>query len=251
MERARVLNRFADIFEARMDEFVLMESTNNGRPVLETRAQLGMVQDFYRYNAALAATVRSEAIPVGNDYVQYLQSVPIGVCAVLAPYNHPLSIGSRGIAPALAAGNTVVIKPSEPFQQNTVAEFTDRVREIVSKIKVGDPLDANTTMGPLISAAARHRTIGYVQGAVAQGARVLAGGNVPELDAGNVRGFFYEPTVIGDVTDSMTIAQEEVFGPVMTIETSFRNFLDQKSIIIRIADDAPGWFTGDDRQRLN
>jgi acyl-CoA reductase-like NAD-dependent aldehyde dehydrogenase len=331
LERARILNRFADIFEARMDEFVLMESRNNGRPIHETRAQLGMVPDFYRYNAALGATVRGETIPIGDGYFQYLQNVPIGVCAVMAPFNHPLSIASRGIAPALAAGNTVVVKPSEltPLttlmlgeiaaeagmpagtlnvinglgaaagaalaghpsiarieftggtqtghsivnsaaarfgrvtaelggktavlifddanladaaagvafatfiaagqtciagtraivQQDSVAEFTDRVLEIVAGIKVGDPLDPATTMGPLISEAARARTIEFVRGAVAEGGVMLAGGRVPDLDGPTARGFFFEPTVIGNVTDSMTIAQEEVFGPVMTIET--------------------------------
>src|SRR5450432_3144726 len=112
-ERARVLNRFADLFEADIEEFFRLETLNNGRPVRETRAQIARLPQFYRYFAALALTRRSDVIPVECPYLVYTQRVPLGVCALMTSFNHPLMILSKSLAPALATGNSVVIKPSE------------------------------------------------------------------------------------------------------------------------------------------
>ncbi|HEV7777146.1 MAG TPA: aldehyde dehydrogenase [Luteibacter sp.] len=111
--RARVLNRFADLFEASIEEFYRLETLNNGRPVNETRAQIARLPQFYRYFAALALTRRSDVIPVEGPYLVYTQRVPLGVCALMTSFNHPLMILSKSLAPALATGNSVVIKPSE------------------------------------------------------------------------------------------------------------------------------------------
>jgi phenylacetaldehyde dehydrogenase len=112
-ERARILNRFADLFEADIEEFFRLETMNNGRPVRETRAQIARLPQFYRYFAALALTRRSDVIPVEGPYLVYTQRVPLGVCALMTSFNHPLMILSKSLAPALATGNSVVIKPSE------------------------------------------------------------------------------------------------------------------------------------------
>jgi phenylacetaldehyde dehydrogenase len=112
-ERARTLNRFADLFEADIEEFFRLETLNNGRPVRETRAQIARLPQFYRYFAALALTRRSDVIPVEGPYLVYTQRVPLGVCALMTSFNHPLMILSKSLAPALATGNSVVIKPSE------------------------------------------------------------------------------------------------------------------------------------------
>ena len=111
--RARVLTRFADLFEADIEEFYRLETLNNGRPVRETRAQIARLPQFYRYFAALALTRRSDVIPVEGPYLVYTQRVPLGVCALMTSFNHPLMILSKSLAPALATGNSVVIKPSE------------------------------------------------------------------------------------------------------------------------------------------
>ena len=119
-ERARVLNRFADLFEADLEAFFTLETLNNGRPIVETRAQIARLPQFYRYFAAVALTRRSEVIPVEGSYLCYTQRVPLGVVALMTSFNHPLMILSKSLAPALATGNCVVIKPSEQTPLTTV-----------------------------------------------------------------------------------------------------------------------------------
>ncbi len=127
-ERARVLNRFADLFEADLDAFFQLETLNNGRPIVETRAQISRLPQFYRYFSALALTRRSDVIPVEGSYLCYTQRVPLGVVALMTSFNHPLMILSKSLAPALATGNSVVIKPSEQTPLTTVrlVELLDR-----------------------------------------------------------------------------------------------------------------------------
>ncbi|OZM77136.1 aldehyde dehydrogenase family protein [Pseudonocardia sp. MH-G8] len=330
IERSKVLNRIADRIEDSIAEISELEARNNGRPVAETRAQIGTVPDFFRYNAALALSLRGETVPLGDGYFQYLHHVPIGVAAVMTPYNHPMLIAARGVAPALAAGNAVVLKPSEltPLtslmladlafdaglppgalhvvngngpeagaalvahpgvarveftggtetgrrivttvaerfarstaelggkspvlvfedsdladaaagiafagfvasgqsciagariivQRERVEELTARLVKIVDGIRLGDPLDRATQMGPVISAAARERILAHVDRAVGDGATVLTGGKAARMDGELSGGFFLEPTVLGGVTEDMAICQDEVFGPVVSIE---------------------------------
>jgi phenylacetaldehyde dehydrogenase len=127
-ERARVLNRFADLFEADLEAFYKLETLNNGRPIMETRAQISRLPQFYRYFAALALTRRSDVIPVEGPYLCYTQRVPLGVAALMTSFNHPLMILSKSLAPALATGNSVVIKPSEQTPLTTIrlVELLDR-----------------------------------------------------------------------------------------------------------------------------
>jgi len=127
-ERARVLNRFADLFEADLEAFYKLETLNNGRPIVETRAQISRLPQFYRYFAALALTRRSDVIPVEGQYLCYTRRVPLGVAALMTSFNHPLMILSKSLAPALATGNSVVIKPSEQTPLTTIrlVELLDR-----------------------------------------------------------------------------------------------------------------------------
>jgi acyl-CoA reductase-like NAD-dependent aldehyde dehydrogenase len=112
-ERAKLLHRFADRIEERIDELFHLETLNNGRPVRETRAQVGRLPEWFRYNASLLLAERTDVIPMPGPYLNYLLRHPIGVCGLLTPFNHPLMILAKSLAPALATGNTVVIKPSE------------------------------------------------------------------------------------------------------------------------------------------
>ncbi|MHB1640642.1 MAG: aldehyde dehydrogenase [Candidatus Dormibacteria bacterium] len=112
-ERALTLNRFAQLIDSHLAELYELEATNNGRPIAETRAQVGRLAEWYRYNAALLLADRSAVVPMPGPYHSYVSRFPVGVAGILASFNHPLMIASKSLAPALATGNSVVLKPSE------------------------------------------------------------------------------------------------------------------------------------------
>ena len=340
-QRARVLNRFADLFEADLENFFRLETLNNGRPLVETRAQVSRLPQFYRYFAALALTRRSDVIPVEGPYLCYTQRVPLGVIALMTSFNHPLMILSKSLAPALATGNSVVIKASEQTPLTTVRlvrllkeagvpdgvvnvvngegkeagaslarhplvkkvvftggtdvgrsigeaaarnfalttlelggkgavilfddmdidravngaafaafigagqtcvcgarllvhekiydAFLAKFRAKVASIRVGDPADANTQLGPVISERSRRRILAMLDRGVNDGAKVLTGGKIP---AHLSEGFFIEPTAFSDVDPKSELGQEEVFGPV-TVIMPFKDEADA----LRIAND--------------
>ena len=328
-ERAKLLHRLADHIEERMESLFRLETLNNGRPVRETRAQVGRLPEWFRYNAALLLAERTEVIPMPGPYLNYLLRDPIGVCGLLTPFNHPLMILAKSLAPAIATGNTVVIKPSELTPLTTLeladiaseagipdgvinvvtglggeagkalAEHPDVVKvtftggtevgrsigvaaaqrfarattELGGKspvlifedagieravkgaafgafiaagqtcicgsriivqdaiydhvvegltaaaraIRLGDPSDDGTQMGPLISERQRQRVLGYVELGSEEGGRITTGGGTPQLESPFDTGFFVEPTVIADVENEMRVAQEEIFGPVAVV----------------------------------
>ena len=111
-ERARILNRFGDLLERDMDKLYRLETVNNGRPITETKAQITRLPEWYRYNAALLLASRDAVVPMSGQYHSYTSRFPIGVVATLSSFNHPLMIASKSVAPALATGNSVVLKPS-------------------------------------------------------------------------------------------------------------------------------------------
>src|SRR5437868_14748302 len=111
--RARLVNKLADAFEARLPELFQLETTNNGRPVNETRAQVSRIPDFLRYNAGLALSRRDAVVPVEGPYLAYTLRTPIGVVGNSTPFNHPLMILCKSLAAVLASGCTTVVKPSE------------------------------------------------------------------------------------------------------------------------------------------
>ncbi len=112
-DRAQALHRFADGIDRRMEDLYRLETTNNGRPITETKAQITRLSEWYRYNAALLLADRDAVVPMRGDYHSYTTRLPLGVVAILASFNHPMMIASKALAPALATGNSVVLKPSE------------------------------------------------------------------------------------------------------------------------------------------
>jgi acyl-CoA reductase-like NAD-dependent aldehyde dehydrogenase len=111
--RARLVNKLADALESELGELFKLETLNNGRPINETRAQLSRLPDFFRYNAGLALSRRDSVIPVEGSYLNYTLRTPVGVVGNCTPFNHPLMILCKSLAPALASGCTTVVKPSE------------------------------------------------------------------------------------------------------------------------------------------
>jgi acyl-CoA reductase-like NAD-dependent aldehyde dehydrogenase len=111
--RSKLINRLADAFESQLEDLYRLETINNGRPVNETRAQLRRLPDFFRYNAGLALARRDAVIPVEGEYLNYTVRTPIGVVGNCTPFNHPLMILCKSLAPVLASGCTTVVKPSE------------------------------------------------------------------------------------------------------------------------------------------
>jgi len=112
-ERGKILMRIADRLEAEADTIARLESQDNGRPIRETSAQAKILPRWYRYFAGWADKIEGETIPVEGPYLNYTVRVPLGVIGQITPWNHPLLIATKKVAPALAAGNTIVLKPSE------------------------------------------------------------------------------------------------------------------------------------------
>jgi acyl-CoA reductase-like NAD-dependent aldehyde dehydrogenase len=126
-----------------------------------------------------------------------------------------------------AAGQSCEARSRVLVEQSIYDEFVSRFAEYAKALRVGDPLDPETQVGSLISTAHRDRVHGFVERGVAEGAEVVAGG-----EPGDGKGAFYRPTVLANVTNSMEVAQEEIFGPVVTVIP----FEDEKDAI-RIAND--------------
>jgi len=343
--RARAMHRFADAIEATIDDLYQLETLCNGRPIAETRAQLGRLPEWYRYNAALLSADRTDVIPMPGPYHTYTSRFPIGVVGILSSFNHPMMIGSKSLAPALATGNSVVLKPSEltpltslllgrialesgmpagvlnvapgvgsvagarlsahpdvgkiTFTGGTAAgravsraaaerfakvtvelggktpvlvfddvdvetaargvafgafvaagqtcicgsrllvqrsihdAFVDALVAIARSIRIGDPFEPDTQLGPLISPAARERVLGYVALGAEEGGTVATGGGVP-IVPGFEDGFFVEPTVITGLTNDSRCAREEIFGPVAVVVP-----FDDEDDALRQANDSP------------
>ncbi|MFN3823654.1 MAG: betaine-aldehyde dehydrogenase [Pseudorhodobacter sp.] len=122
------------------------------------------------------------------------------------------AVGAAMLGNFYSAGQ-VCSNGTRVFVQSGIKDaFLARLAERTAAITLGDPMDLDTQMGPLVSAAQHQKVLGYIETAKAEGARLVCGGDVPELD-----GWFVAPTVFADVTDAMTLAQEEVFGPVMAV----------------------------------
>ena len=111
-DRSRLLHRLADAVAGAIEELALLEARNAGKPLPDARGEMGMVLDTFRYYAAAPERMLGDTIPVGGGQAFTVRE-PLGVVALITPWNFPLTIASWKMAPALAAGNTVVLKPAE------------------------------------------------------------------------------------------------------------------------------------------
>jgi acyl-CoA reductase-like NAD-dependent aldehyde dehydrogenase len=328
IERARLMNRLADLLAADAERMGRLETTDNGKVIRETQSQMHFAARQYRFFAGYADKLWGKTIPLDQrDTLDYTVREPIGVAVLITAWNSPMGLLSNKLAPALAAGNCVVVKPSEHASATTLefAKFVeaagfppgvfnvvtgdgrvgkallssgriDRVsftgsptvgREIAAvagralvpatlelggkspnvifedadlkraivgalagifaatgqtciagsrllvqrrvykqvvealvdragQIKLGDPCDPATEMGTAANEPQFERILGMIEGAKREGATLATGGG-PASGPGLGRGFFVQPTIFQDVANRMTIAQEEVFGPVLSI----------------------------------
>lgn len=337
-ERADWLRKLAEALKQRTEQIASTISQEVGSPIqMSTNIQAALPVLVTNSYAQLIAELKLEQ-EIGNSLVV---REPFGVVGAITPWNYPLHQIMAKVAPALAAGCTVVLKPSEvaPLNALLLAEacqsiglpagvlnivtgygpvvgeaiashplvdmlsFTGSVRagkrvaalaaqtikkvtlelggksafvvlddaplekaipagarnamlnsgqtcsawtrmvvprslyqkalelaaQAIGSLKVGDPLDPSTRLGPLISAAQRERVEGYIAKGKQEGARVVMGGGRP---AGFDKGYYVEPTIFADVQSNMTIAQEEIFGPVLSVLP-----YDTEDDAVRIAND--------------
>lgn len=119
-DRFHRLCRLAELIRACAGDLARWETLATGRPIREMAAQVGRLSDFFEYFAAAARTAEGEVTPFAGPYLNYTRHVPLGVVGLITPWNHPLLILTKKLAPALAAGNTVVIKPSELTPTTTI-----------------------------------------------------------------------------------------------------------------------------------
>ena len=347
--RAKVLYKIAELIRSNAESLAKLEARNAGKPIGDARDEVLGAAQCFEYYAGAATRIFGETIPVTAAGLDFTLREPVGVVALIVPWNFPLTIASWKVAPALAAGNAAILKPASytpltaielgrialeaglpegvlnvitgpgattgnalaghpgvdkiaftgetltgvsilqqaapnitrvslelggkspniifadadlekaaPAAVNSVfgnagqdccarsrafvhrsisEEFDQRVAASTKELRVGDPLDARTQMGPLISMKQRERVQGYIDVGQREGARLLTGGSVP---AGSLaQGSFLEPTVFDRADNRMRIAQEEIFGPVLTIIP----FSDEDEVL-RLVNDTPYGLSG-------
>lgn len=335
-ERLALLRKVADGIEARFDEFLAAEIADTGKPrSLACSVDIPRGAANFRIFADLARSFATDCFETDTDdgegALNYALRVPIGVVGVICPWNLPLLLMTWKVAPALAAGNTVVVKPSEEtpatatllaevmrevgipagvynvvhgfgpdsagealvqhpgvraitftgetrtgsaIMRNAAAQvkhlsfelggknpaiifadadfdkavagtvrsvfsncgqvclcservyverplferFVEALKLAAEKLKPGDPYDPDTTIGPLISQAHRDKVLSYYQLARAEGAQVITGGGVPEMEAPFANGSFVQPTIWTGLPESARCVKEEIFGPVCHIQ---------------------------------
>ena len=342
-ERGRLLRRLADLVAEHAEELAVIETTDNGKVIRETRGQMAGLPATYEYFAGAADKIEGRTFaPTQPNFFTYSRRQPIGVVAAILPWNSPLYLLASKLGPALAAGCTFIAKPAEQTPVSTlefaklvaeagfpdgvfnvvtgagetgaalardpgvhkitftgstatgtsvmqgaaehIAEVTlelggkspnivfadadleaaangviagifaatgqtciagsrllvhesvrdelvERVAARAATIRLGDPLEMETEMGPIAFAEQLAKVRGYVELGVEEGARVVTGGREP--DEPQLRdGYFFQPTVLTGVHNGMRVAREEIFGPVLGA-ISFRD----EDEAIRIAND--------------
>jgi gamma-glutamyl-gamma-aminobutyraldehyde dehydrogenase len=328
-ERKKVLHRIADLIEKHTLELAVLGVRDNGTEIsMALKAEPGSAAGTFRYYAEALDKVPGEIAPTAENFLALVHREPVGVVGAIVPWNFPLMIGAWKIAPALAAGNSVVLKPAELaslsllrlaelcaeaglpegvfnvvtgrgtvtgealamhmdvdvlaftgsgtvgskllqysaqsnlkrvylelggkspnivfadapdldqaarvsaagifrnsgqvcvagsrllVEKSIHTEFVGKLSAIAAKMRVGDPLNMKTEAGAITSAEQLAKNIGHVEKAMSEGAVVTTGGKRILEETG---GFFMSPTVLDNVRPGMTVAQEEVFGPVLAV----------------------------------
>ena len=112
-ERGRIFLRIADTIRQEANELAILESYDNGKPLRQAKIDVEVAARYFEYYAGVTDKILGQTIPVSPGYFDFTRREPFGVCGIIVPWNYPLQIASRAIAPAIAVGNTVVVKPAE------------------------------------------------------------------------------------------------------------------------------------------
>ncbi len=327
-KRGALLYRLGEMCLANIDELARLETLNNGKPLFESMIDVRLTADTLKYYGGWADKIHGETIPVEGPFLNFTLREPLGVVGAIVPWNFPMSLAAWKVGPALACGNTIVLKPAEqtPYTALRMAElaleagfpagalncvpgfgptagaalvrhpgvdkiaftgstavgqevmreaaatlkkvslelggkspnivFADadldaasrgalsgifygkgevcaagsrllveesvredlmsRVLDRANKMVAADPLLPKTRLGALVTKKQMDRVLGYIEGAKSQGATLRTGGMRTPVDG---KGYFVAPTIFDDVTSDMTIAREEIFGPVLAVMT--------------------------------
>jgi len=348
--RGRVLLRASVLVRERLEDLATLEARNAGKPINDARDEIGLVADTLEYWGGAANKIFGETIPIQDPGLDVTIREPVGVCALITPWNFPLVIATWKISPALACGNAIVVKPASytplsvlrlaeilveaglppetmsvlpgpgsavgnalvadhrvnkvgftgstevgskimalaaqnitrislelggksanvvfadadmdtaiersvwavfsntgqdccarsrifvqrPAYDDFVSAFSKRTGEL----RVGAPLDAETDLGPMISAGQRDTSLEYLEIGQKEGARLVTGGEIPQV-AGGENGFYLRPAVLADVRNDSRAAQEEIFGPVACVIP-----FDTEEEAIRLANDTEYGLSG-------
>ncbi len=344
-QRTRLLLRVADLIEKHGDELAELETLDNGKTIFESKnIDIPIAAEVFRYYAGWASKVYGETNPSDPSIFNFTLREPVGVCGQIIPWNFPLLMASWKLAPALACGNTTVLKPAEQtpltalrlgellleadipqgvvnivtgfgptaggalaahpdvdkvaftgstevgkeilkasagnlkrvslelggkspniifpdadapaavfgsmmgifltqgqvccagsrifVHESMYDQFTDQLSQMAQGLKLGDPFDPNTRMGPLVSKEQHERVLGYLKAGKAEGAKTKVGGEAGAME----KGYYVKPTVFVDVNNSMKIAREEIFGPV----AAAIRFKDENDAVLQGNDTAYG-----------
>ncbi|MEV5328576.1 aldehyde dehydrogenase family protein [Nonomuraea sp. NPDC052634] len=226
LARAHYLRKVSELFGRHAEEPARLETRDNGRILRDTLTKdlPGMAHLWQIAAGQCLDAVKGDTVQLGPDALGLTRCEPYGVAVCIIPWNSPISTFSAKAAYALAAGNTVVVKPAEQASASVLrlgellAEvLPPGVLNIVSGLgeEVGDPLDLATTMGPIVSAGQYERVTSYLEPAGKEGARLVFGGRagaevVPELPGG----YWVAPTLYTTEDNGLRVCQEEIFGPV-------------------------------------
>ncbi|KAG5648855.1 hypothetical protein DXG03_000204 [Asterophora parasitica] len=179
IHRSKVLARLARLLEERVPELAKIETLQTGRTIREMNVQLGRLPEWLDYFAALLRTHQGFVAPTQGSLLNYVQRVPLGVVAQITPFNHPLLIAVKKVAPALAAGNSVIVKPSE-LAPITVLEFAGLAEAAGVPAGVLTVLPGmGPTVGKAIASNQTGRAVGQAAGANVASFTAELGGKAP------------------------------------------------------------------------
>jgi aldehyde dehydrogenase (NAD+) len=171
-KRGNALYEVARKIRERAEELALIETLDTGKPLTQARSDVESSARYFEYYAGVADKIFGETIPVASNVIDYTVREPMGVCAQIIPWNYPLQITSRGVAAAIAVGNTVVVKPAEDTPLSAL-----KLAEIFSEIEVlKDALQVVTGYGPEAGAAlVNHPDVNHITftGSVGTGTSVM------------------------------------------------------------------------------